>query len=98
MGNSQPYTLEEMYTKFKLPPIPKGVMETDFEREVFYTLNFLRTQPGLMRQRLKKVKRKYRIKRKLYKERKKFLTKMASKKLIQSPIQVDKDIYYACKY
>jgi hypothetical protein len=23
---------------------------------------------------------------------------MASKKLIQSPIQVDKDIYYACKY
>lgn len=39
-----------------LPPIPKGTLTNLFEKEVFYTLNFLRTQPGLMRQRLKRVK------------------------------------------
>ena len=65
MGSSQSLTLEQMYQKFELPPIPAGVMENQFEKEAFYTLNFLRTQPGLMRQRLKRVKKKYHIKNKV---------------------------------
>ena len=62
MGSKPSMTLEEMYFKFKLPSIPPDVMMSDFEKEVFYTLNFLRTQPGLMRQRLKRVTKKYKIK------------------------------------
>ena len=70
MGNNQTFTLEEMYNKLQLPPIPEGVMHDQFEKEVFYTLNFLRTKPGLIRQRLKAVKKKYKVKNSRYKERK----------------------------
>ena len=98
MGNKPTMTLEEMYFKFKLPSIPQGVMMSDFEKEVFYTLNFLRTQPGLMRQRLKRVTKKFKIKKKKLKERKKFLAHMSANKMTCPPIRVDKDIYYACRY
>lgn len=81
-----------------LPPIPKDTITNLFEKEVFYTLNFLRTQPGLMRQRLKTVKKKYGVSGKKYRDRKKLLSKMVKANMIWNPIYIDKDIIDACKY
>ncbi|CAI2375511.1 unnamed protein product [Moneuplotes crassus] len=105
MGNSNQVSIKKLYEKMStgensfLPQIPDGVMLSEFERDVFYTLNFLRTQPGLMIWRLGKVRKKFKISRKKYKDRRKLLAFMAkNKEYLASPIQVDKDIYYACKY
>ena len=65
MGSTQSYTLEEMYDKFDMPPVPSEVMTDKFEREMYYTLNLLRTEPGLMSLRLKTVKKKFGTKKKV---------------------------------
>ena len=65
MGSTQSYSLEEMYDKFDMPPVPSEVMTDQFEREMFYTLNLLRTEPGLMSLRLKRVKKKFCTKKKV---------------------------------